>query len=348
MKNNNALKLVICIVVSEMAGIIGAIFTTPSITTWYSTLVKPALNPPSWVFGPVWTTLFLMMGISMWLVWREMDSRLRGNDMQDGNPSNQTVRADDKKIKKIVFFVFGIQLVLNTFWSVIFFGMHQPGAAFVEIIFLVIAIIATIFVFYKISKLAAWLLAPYIIWVCFAGYLNFSLWNLNPSTSSGQVQQIACTMEAKLCPDGSAVGRAGPNCEFAACPDSNIKYQNDQYGFNFILPASWKGYSITVGNWEGRNQENVISENGPEIFIRHPQWTSENQRQDIPIMIFTINQWDLLQRDKFHIGAAPINPSELGRNNRFVFALPARYNYAFPTGYEEVDQILQSNLLQVF
>jgi hypothetical protein len=82
------------------------------------------------------------------------------------------------------------------------------------------------------------------------------------------------------------------------------------------------------------------------ISIRHPQWTAKNPRQDIPIMIFTITQWDSLQQEKFHIGAAPIGPSELGHNTKYVFALPARYNFAFPTGYEEVESILKSNPLQ--
>jgi hypothetical protein len=82
------------------------------------------------------------------------------------------------------------------------------------------------------------------------------------------------------------------------------------------------------------------------ISIRHPEWTAENPRQDIPIMIFTTAQWNSLQQGKFHIGAAPIGPSELGRNAKYVFALPARYNYAFPTGYEEVESILKSDPLQ--
>ena len=84
------------------------------------------------------------------------------------------------------------------------------------------------------------------------------------------------------------------------------------------------------------------------VSIRHPQYTSQNLRQDVPIMVLTTAQWNSLQQGKFHIGAAPINPSELGHNSRYVFALPARYNYAFPTGYEEVEKILQGKPLQAF
>lgn len=158
MKINNTFKLIIAIVVSESAGIIGSIFTIPSISSWYAGLIKPDFAPPNWVFGPVWTTLFALMGIATFLIWREGWNR---------------------KDVKIALGVFIVQLVLNTFWSVIFFGLQNPGAAFVEIIFLWLAILATIIVFAKISKPAAWLLVPYILWVSFAGYLNYSIWILN-------------------------------------------------------------------------------------------------------------------------------------------------------------------------
>ena len=130
---------------------------------------------------------------------------------------------------------------------------------------------------------------------------------------------------------------------------SIIEYRNSQYGSIFSLPESWKGYSIVEDKWEGYALGgDVTVEQGPIILIRHPQWTSANLRQDIPIMIFSLNQWGSLQLDKFHIGAAPIGPKELGRNSNYVFALPARYDYAFPTGFEEVEQILENNPLQAF
>jgi len=131
-----------------------------------------------------------------------------------------------------------------------------------------------------------------------------------------------------------------------------VAYKNDQYGFMFSLPNTWKGYSIVTGKWEGYDltqhhpQGDVITERGPEISIRNPKWTQQVPYQDIPIMIFTIDQWNSLNQEKFHIGAAPINPSELGRNDRYVFALPARYNYAYPEGYQEVDEILSGNPLE--
>lgn len=129
-------------------------------------------------------------------------------------------------------------------------------------------------------------------------------------------------------------------------------YRNTQFGFSFSLPESWKDYQIVTEKWEGRaldgRANGKIVETGLMIKIRHPEWTSENPRQDIPIMVFTFNQWDAIQQEKFHIGAAPMNPKELGRNSKYVFALPARYNYAFPTGYEEVERILESNPLKIF
>ena len=129
----------------------------------------------------------------------------------------------------------------------------------------------------------------------------------------------------------------------------SIIYTNTQYGFNFSLPKSWEGYIIVTEKWEssipGKSESNVV-ETGPMIYIRHPEWTSENVRQDIPIMIFDLNQWESLKRGDFGIGAAGIEPRELGRNSKYVFALPARYNYSFPIGYEEVDNILQNNSLK--
>ena len=130
----------------------------------------------------------------------------------------------------------------------------------------------------------------------------------------------------------------------------SIVYENTQYGFKFPLPKNWKNYTIIMDQWDGLSLSDLQSEkaveNGPIIYIRHPQWTSQNKRQDIPIMIFTITQWDSLQKEKFHIGAAPIGPKGLSRNSKYVFALPARYNFAFSAGYEEVESILNSKPLQ--
>lgn len=130
----------------------------------------------------------------------------------------------------------------------------------------------------------------------------------------------------------------------------SIVYKNTEYSFNFSLPGSWEGFTIVTDKWEGLAIENKqgqkVVETGTLISIRHPKWTSENPRQDIPIMVFTIDQWQQLQQGKFHIGAAPIGPSELGRNNKYVYALPARYNFAFLTGFEEVEDILKDKPLQ--
>lgn len=155
---NNPFKLIIAIIVSELAGIIGAIFTTPAIDTWYATLTKPALNPPGWVFGPVWTTLFALMGIAAFLVWKQGLQR--------------------REVKMALGIFIG-QLVLNTLWSIIFFGLHSPGSALVEIVFLWFAILTTMIMFAKISKPAAALLVPYLLWVSFASYLNYAIWTLN-------------------------------------------------------------------------------------------------------------------------------------------------------------------------
>lgn len=168
MKTNNTLKLIIAIAVSEFAGIIGSVFTAPSIASWYAGIVKPALNPPAWVFGPVWTTLFALMGISAFLVWK---------------------KGLERKDVKIALGIFVGQLVLNTLWSIIFFGLYAPVGAFIELIILWLAILATIIAFAKISRPAMWLLLPYILWVSFAGYFNFNIWMLNRGIPAPAVSQ---------------------------------------------------------------------------------------------------------------------------------------------------------------
>ena len=130
---------------------------------------------------------------------------------------------------------------------------------------------------------------------------------------------------------------------------NSIIYKNTNYGFSFTLPLSWKDYTIVTDKWQGEyvaGSKKDTSITGPLIYIRHPKWTSADPRQDIPIMIFTLSQWASIQNEDLAVGAAPIGPTELGRNSKYVFALPARYNYAFPTGYEEVEEIMNSNPLQ--
>ena len=155
MKYNNALKFLISIIICEAVGALGAIFTTPEIGGWYKTLRKPIINPPNWIFGPVWTVLFVLMGISLYIIWAK----------------------GGKNIKAVS--VFGLQLALNLFWSILFFYFKSPGMAFVEIIFLWLAILWTIVEFYKLSRTAAFILLPYIIWVSFAALLNYSILMLN-------------------------------------------------------------------------------------------------------------------------------------------------------------------------
>jgi hypothetical protein len=119
-------------------------------------------------------------------------------------------------------------------------------------------------------------------------------------------------------------------------------YENAEYGFTFTLPKSWEGYQIVSDTWEGVATDQQQMESGPILLIRHPEWKEDKPRQDIPIMIFTFEQWSSLEKGEFHIGAAPVGPTMLGENNEYVFALPARYNFAFLEGYEEVETILET------
>lgn len=123
---------------------------------------------------------------------------------------------------------------------------------------------------------------------------------------------------------------------------TQVVYENTEYNFSVVLLDSWKNYSIMNDKWSGIYTNSTEVEQGPLVNIRHPQWTNDNPRQDIPVMVFTLEQWDKLNADEFHIGAAPINPRELARNDKYIFALPARYNFAFLTGYEEVDTIINN------
>jgi benzodiazapine receptor len=151
-------KLIVSIVVCQGAGVIGAIFTTPAIPTWYAGLKKPAFTPPNSVFGPVWITLYLLMGIAVFLVWRE------GLNQQGVTTA---------------FVLFWVQLVLNILWSVIFFGFKSLLGGMVVILLLWLAILANIIVFFGVSPIAGGLLIPYIIWVSIAANLNAQVWILN-------------------------------------------------------------------------------------------------------------------------------------------------------------------------
>jgi hypothetical protein len=123
---------------------------------------------------------------------------------------------------------------------------------------------------------------------------------------------------------------------------SIVTYTNAQYGFTFTLPAAWAGYSIVTSTWTGDSQPPVT---GSIISIRNPAWTASVPTQDIPIMVFTPSEWAEVSSGTLAVSAAPIAPSELGQNSQYVFALPARYNYAYPADYQEVETILAGNPL---
>lgn len=154
---DNLLILVLSIVVCELAGVAGSIVTMPAIAGWYSMIAKPFFTPPSWLFAPVWIILFLLMGLSLYYVL--------------------TVKHTKDTLLGVT--LFGTQLLLNILWSLIFFGVHSTFFAFVEIIILLITIILTIDVFWRINKTSAYLLIPYAVWVGIASILTYSIWVLN-------------------------------------------------------------------------------------------------------------------------------------------------------------------------
>lgn len=153
----NYIKLATSITIPLLIGFIGSFFTSSSVNNWYTTINKPAFNPPNWIFGPVWTILFILIGISFYLVW----------SLDFGNK------------KWLAIGIFSINLLLNLFWSLLFFGLRNPFLALIEIIILWMVILANIIVFYNISKTAGMLLIPYLLWVSFASILNYYIYLLN-------------------------------------------------------------------------------------------------------------------------------------------------------------------------
>ena len=151
-------KLIVSVVACQLAGVIGSVFTTPAIPTWYAALAKPPFTPPSWLFAPAWITLYVLMGISASLVWR--------------------VGLDQKQVRTALI-LFLVQLVLNALWSVAFFGLQSPLGGIIVIVLLWAAILLTILKFFRISTVAGALLVPYIAWVTFAATLNAYIYVLN-------------------------------------------------------------------------------------------------------------------------------------------------------------------------
>ncbi len=149
--------LVVAVGVPMLLGVLGSVSTASSVDTWYRDLAKPSWNPPSWVFAPVWTTLYVMMGISAWLVWR----------------------SGDWSATRPALLLFGVQLLLNAAWSPVFFGLRNLPGSVVVIGLLWVALVATMAVFATISRLAAVLLVPYLAWVSFASVLNLTIWRLS-------------------------------------------------------------------------------------------------------------------------------------------------------------------------
>ena len=153
-----AFNLAASIAVCQFAGIIGSLFTASTVSSWYTTLIKPNFSPPAWLFAPVWVLLYFLMGISLYLIW-------------------QNKSKDNKKS----LIIFGIQLILNVCWSFLFFGLKSPLYGLIDILLLLAAIILTVAFSFKISYYAAILLIPYLAWVCFATILNYSVMSLNYS-----------------------------------------------------------------------------------------------------------------------------------------------------------------------
>ncbi len=157
----NVFAFVVFFVLCQLAGAIGTLFTMPAIPTWYAHLLKPTFSPPNWLFAPVWTLLYTLMAVAIFLLWQTKVSN------------------GQKKKRRLAITFFIVQLVFNACWSIIFFGEHNIGSALIEIVFMLLAIILTMYFAWPVKKWATWLLLPYLVWVSFATILNFALWRLN-------------------------------------------------------------------------------------------------------------------------------------------------------------------------
>lgn len=154
----NLIKLIGSVLICQLAGIIGGIFTQSSVQSWYATIRKPVFTPPGWLFAPVWILLYLLMGVALYLIWYTVAH---------------------SKARHIALILFFIQLGLNILWSFLFFYLKNPLLGFIEILILLVFIILTAWKFYGLNQLAGILFLPYILWVGFASFLNFFLWMLN-------------------------------------------------------------------------------------------------------------------------------------------------------------------------
>lgn len=146
----------------------------------------------------------------------------------------------------------------------------------------------------------------------------------------------------------SYLSRNDNTVEVSDSNSTSITYKNTDYGFDFTLPLNWQGYSVVKETWSGSPLTNTPPQSGPKLLIRNPKWTALAPYEDLPILVFTISQWNSYLAENFSVGAAPIKASELGRNNKYIFALPARWNFDYSLDYKEAQDIIDGNPLQAF
>ncbi len=169
--------LLLSILLAQSAGLIGSLATRPNIDTWYRALEKPAFTPPDWVFPVVWPTLFLLMGIAAWLVYRTPERKTR--EFWGEGASYESMFLPRRPSRRKALGLYGVHLLFNVLWSFLFFGWHMPGLAFAEIIILLALIVLTTRFFYRIRPMAGYLMVPYILWVSYATVLNGAIWWMN-------------------------------------------------------------------------------------------------------------------------------------------------------------------------
>ncbi len=190
-KRANRRPLLFFVLITSAVGASASVFTEPNIAGWYAGLAHPSFAPPNWVFAPVWTTLYVMMSVAAWLVWRLRSASpargalAAGRGSQPSEPSAEAGSAlarvaSERRRGSIEMGVYALQLIFNFAWSAIFFGAHRIGLALIELCILLALILATTILFWRRDRLAGWLFLPYLAWTSFATALNYAFWSLNP------------------------------------------------------------------------------------------------------------------------------------------------------------------------
>ena len=281
----NPKRLLLSLLVVFAACALGSVVTFPSIAGWYAGLAKPSFNPPNWVFGPVWTLLFTLMGVSLYMVW---ESR-------------------QKRSKRTAYILFGLQLTLNVLWSAVFFGLHQPDFALAVIVALLAAVVATIVAFWPFSRTAAILLMPYALWICFASALNGAVSILNPHPNGvGSYQQCAQASGSVILTTYPAVCMTRDGQRFTDDQQTSVTLTIHEWGVQLPLVGA---ISDAYYNFDAKNNEIYLTTTRLEGIVQQATGCTAGMHG----LYYKFDDQKLVQRAPIE---AACMPNDLGRKQQ--------------------------------